>query len=149
MRAGDRGEPVESETITLKNTRNTAMPLSIPKYFTSSTRPTLQGWIDKDDNQTKLTGWLGNGRIGENDFYVIGEAPFTITHQPGKVTINTSGRRRILQMSISEDIVPAHLLPPKDSLPEGGSFATAGMMRKCFRGTIDIGLYGFTGENKW
>lgn len=47
-----------------------------------------------------------------------GEAPFTVVHTPGKITLTTEGRRRISQMPIPENLVPARLLPPRDTLPE-------------------------------
>jgi hypothetical protein len=106
------------ESITFPAIRDFAEPLSAPKPFLSTNRPTLEGWITPGTGKTTYTGWTGSGRMGDKDFYIIGEAPFTAVHAPGKVTITTSGRRRILQMPIPEDIVPAKLLPPKDSLPD-------------------------------
>lgn len=106
------------ETIAVPNARDFAEPLGTPKPFISTNRPTLEGWITPGAGKTTYVGWTGSGKIADKDFYVIGEAPFSATHEPGKVTITTSGRRRILQMPIPEDIVPSKLLPPKESLPD-------------------------------
>lgn len=68
-------------------------------------------------NKVTLVAAEGTGTIRSNDFYVRGEAPFTCVYEPGKVTLNAEGRRRIFQMPIPRDIVPANLLPPEDNLP--------------------------------
>ncbi len=80
--------------------------------------PGITGAITHKATGTEYLGLSGLGKIGDEQFYVIGEAPFTVTHAPGKVTLTTQGRRRIFQMPIPADIVPANLLPPVDSLPE-------------------------------
>ena len=78
----------------------------------------LKGWVYVEGDRTTYVATEGLGQMGYRDFYVRGEAPFTCVHQPGKVTITTDGRRRIFQMPIPEDIVPAKLLPPHAALPE-------------------------------
>ena len=80
--------------------------------------PGIQGAITHSVGGTEYTAFSGLGKLGDAQFYVTGEAPFTVTHAPGKVTLVTEGRRRIFQMPIPADIVPANLLPPVDSLPE-------------------------------
>ena len=52
------------------------------------------------------------------DFYVRGEAPFTCVWEPRQITLTATGRRRIFQMPIPENIVPANYLPPKETLPD-------------------------------
>lgn len=80
--------------------------------------PGITGTITEKGGKTEYRAITGLGKLGDANFYVTGEAPFTVTHAPGKVTLVTEGRRRIFQMPIPTDIVPANMLPPVDSLPE-------------------------------
>ena len=85
--------------------------------FVSPGWPPIQGVITHEGAKTTYRAKYGLGVISDNAFYVKGEAPFSVTHEPGKVTLTTDGRQRIFQMPIPIDIVPAKLLPPVDSLP--------------------------------
>jgi hypothetical protein len=82
----------------------------------------LKGWVLVQGGKATYAITEGSGKVGFKDFYIKGEAPFVCVHEPGKVTLTVEGRRRIFQMPIPENIVPAKLLPPRDSLPE--SFQT-------------------------
>lgn len=77
----------------------------------------IKGWILVDGDKETYVATEGNGKIAYKDFYVKGEAPFVVTHEPGKVTLTSQGRRRIFQMPIPQNIVPPNLLPPLDNLP--------------------------------
>ncbi|MCL1857428.1 MAG: hypothetical protein FWF84_07325, partial [Kiritimatiellaeota bacterium] len=77
----------------------------------------LQGYAAIDGDKVTFAMTQGNGKISYKDFYVKGEAPFTCVWEPGKITLTAEGRRRIFQMPIPENIVPANLLPPKETLP--------------------------------
>lgn len=78
----------------------------------------IKGYVAIDGDKQTFVAGAGTGMLGYKDFYIKGEAPFVCTHRPGLVTITTEGRRRIFQMPIPMDVVPAKLLPPVDSLPE-------------------------------
>ncbi len=78
----------------------------------------LKGWILAQKDAVTYAMAEGFGTVGYKDFYIKGEAPFTVVHEPGKITLTAEGRRRVFQMPIPEDIVPARLLPPLDTLPE-------------------------------
>ncbi len=78
----------------------------------------LVGSVLVEKDRTVFIADMGLGSIGYKDFYVKGEAPFVCVREPGKVTITTEGRRRIFQMPIPENIVPAKYLPPKETLPD-------------------------------
>ena len=71
-----------------------------------------------DGDKTTFVMTEGYGKVKHGDFYVKGEAPFTCVWEPGKITLTAEGRRRIFQMPIPENIVPANLLPPKETLPD-------------------------------
>jgi len=97
-------------------------PIMLPKTSIKLSRDgNVVGGAIPEKSQPGKTYYVaqyGRGKLDDDSFYVIGEAPYVVTHEPGKVTIVTEGRRRILQMPIPEDIVPANLLPPKASLPD-------------------------------
>ncbi|OPZ83832.1 MAG: hypothetical protein BWY76_02103 [bacterium ADurb.Bin429] len=78
----------------------------------------LKGWVLARGGKVTYAMTEGTGTVGYKGFYIKGEAPFVCVHEPGKVTLTADGRRRIFQMPIPEDLVPASLLPPKESLPE-------------------------------
>jgi len=84
----------------------------------AATADGLTGWVRVEGERQTFVAAAGNGVLRCGDFYVKGEAPFTCVREPGKITLRAEGRRRIFQMPIPENIVPAKLLPPKDSLPE-------------------------------
>jgi len=78
----------------------------------------LQGHVLIDGERITYAMREGTGIIGHKDFYIKGEAPFIVVHEPGKITLTTTeGRRRIFQMPIPANIVPQHMLPPPDVLP--------------------------------
>lgn len=77
----------------------------------------LTGWILVNKDTVTYAMAEGAGRVGYHDFHVQGEAPFTLVHEPGRITLTTNGRRRIFHMPIPENIVPPHLLPPEPTLP--------------------------------
>lgn len=78
----------------------------------------LKGWILIQGEKVVYAMAEGSGKVGYKGFCVKGEAPFLCVHEPGKVTLTADGRRRIFQMPIPENLVPAKLLPPRDTLPE-------------------------------
>lgn len=78
----------------------------------------LTGYMLPGANKQIFVALTGFGKMGYKDFWIKGEAPFIITHEAGKVTLETAGRRRIFQMPIPRDIVTSNLLPPYDTLPE-------------------------------
>lgn len=78
----------------------------------------LEGWIRIQGERVTYVMTEGFGTVSYKGFHIRGEAPFTCVHEPGKITLKAEGRRRVFQMPIPENIVPARLLPPKESLPE-------------------------------
>lgn len=77
----------------------------------------LKGWILVQGDQETYAMAEGFGTVRHGAFHVRGEAPFTVVREPGRITLTADGRRRIFQMPIPENIVPAKLLPPVESLP--------------------------------
>jgi len=77
----------------------------------------LKGWILINGDTVTYAMAEGFGRVGYRDFWIQGEAPFTLVHAPGKMTLTTEGRRRIFQMPIPLNIVPPNMLPPEETLP--------------------------------
>ncbi len=84
----------------------------------------LRGYLIAGAGRQAFIATAGTGRIGYKDFWIKGEAPFAAVHesaseQPekgGSVTVQTEGRRRVIQMPIPADLVPSNLLPPYDTL---------------------------------
>jgi hypothetical protein len=77
----------------------------------------LTGWIQVHGSTVTYAMAAGAGQVGYKDFYVKGEAPFTVVHEPGKITLTAEGRRRIFQLPIPANLVPPQLLPPEETLP--------------------------------
>ncbi len=109
----------------------------------------LKGWIRVNGEAVTYVMAEGFGRIGYQDFYVQGEAPFTLVHEPGKITLTTEGRRRIFQMPIPLNIVPPHLLPPEEALSaeyrhrrDVGGFSN-------WPWSVDVTVNGVTRMNGW
>ncbi len=119
----------------------------------------LKGWIRIDGDPaspdfaaTSTVTYAmaeGFGRVGYRGFYVQGEAPFTLIHAPGKLTLTSEGRRRIFQMPIPENIVPTHLLPPEETLAaeyrhrrDIGGFSN-------WPWSVDVKVNGVTMKNGW
>jgi hypothetical protein len=92
-------------------------PAAPGREMVSTGWPGLQGRVAQEGKRTTYTATAGAGTVADGAFYVKGEAPFVLTHEPGLITLRTDGRRRVFQMPIPEDLVPPALLPPRDNLP--------------------------------
>ncbi|MCL1857393.1 MAG: hypothetical protein FWF84_07135, partial [Kiritimatiellaeota bacterium] len=92
--------------------------LNIQHHVSTIESNGLKGWIAVEGDKVTFVMAEGFGKVSYGDFYVKGEAPFTCVWEPGKITLQAEGRRRIFQMPIPENIVPPRYLPPKDTLPE-------------------------------
>ena len=110
-------DPAKAEMISVGRKLADLEPGAAGQEMASTGWPGLQGWAKEDAGQTTFAATAGAGKVGDAGFYVKGEAPFVATHEPGKVTLRTEGRRRIFQMPIPTDLVPARLRPPTDNLP--------------------------------
>jgi hypothetical protein len=109
--------PAQPELVSVGRKLAPIDPLPAGQEMVSTGWPGLQGVVREDGDKTTYAATAGAGTVGDAKFYIKGEAPFVVTHEPGLVTLRTEGRRRIFQMPIPIDIVPPALLPPPDNLP--------------------------------
>lgn len=104
----------------------------------------LIGHVVAADGKQTIVVTEGLGRIGFGDFWIQGEAPFVVVREPGTVTLQTDGRRRIFQMPIPLDLAPLPLVPPYETLPT--ELKNESIIWPC---AVDVQIDGISRQGGW